>query len=62
MNKKDWERLKRLADAELEQQGIQPTGKRIAAIFAAMDPADRNKILKQIGAIKPHEQTNQEAH
>lgn len=62
ISERDWKRLKRKADAELETYGIQPTEKKLAAIVAAMDPPTRTKFLTMIGVtpknepctIKPH--------
>lgn len=51
ISERDWKRLKRKADAELETYGIQPTEKKLAAIVAAMDPPTRRKFLQMLGLI-----------
>lgn len=55
ISERDWKRLKRKADAELESYGIQPTEKKLAAIVAAMDPPTRTKFLTMIGVIPSNE-------
>ena len=55
ISERDWKRLKRKADAELESYGIQPTEKKLAAIVAAMDPPTRTKFLTMIGVMLNNE-------